>query len=1140
MSYADIINGMFESTNNYGKKALQLYKVELYGRIRCAVEHSNYLLDLNIRKGFPVIVDLLAIKCVGEDYFGPSGTEEIDPKTYKAYGSVVAICENPDLVGQFATIGNTRGGGVNLRFGDRRGSTAEKANSVNCLKFWKGDQGDWIIFPNDFIPFEDSAPSSVLKMAASQDSGTSDLIYEEDPGFRPPYGLANYTPILAPGAEVALPPVTPFNGTTEEPVVGTSSNNISRVIIQGAEYEGAPTPHNMDVSAPASGVSVKSVESEEDAPQPLVHRMDVAPRFEYETAFQGEIDRCKESRSEYLEEIEGRLTGIENPFWRRNAVIAGFNEAFVKRMYDSTPGMRLTRKSVVMDLAEKLSDKKTSKDEIVITLESKPSSLVDGSSSIALIEDKNYLFAAIVDTVAGTRLVSKGEIKDKDSDEKFDSKVVQHLLASPYDAAIVHGLGIEDADKLFFLLSPLDDGEWFNEEQFRETRDTLIVKSILEDEGSPSSLADQREVVTKGIQMSKKVSDAIRSTDTPFDGFNYGKVQCILEDGLRPVCRSGKMVDVVSRAGSEMVYEAPDYTKLGPWSGVKYTALKWLRGDKANFRPYSGFEVLETLDKRGIAVQVGSEIISSSYMEMEEFVYQKTYSLGQADSGVTADAIERAIKEYEEEKGFQLEDLQKEGIQLVTRRGGVLSGQAGSGKTTVSEVMVKALKYGLPQYEVKFAAPTGKAARRMKEVLGDLGEVRTLHSLFKLGIGTPDLFSEGGGSPKAAEENIVYILDEMAMCTTSLLYQVLKRISDSSMIFFLGDVKQLPPIGKGMPFRDMMNYMPAIELGVSKRAKEGSGINYNCDLINQKSYNSNFENLESRDDFKLIPADDAKIVETVLAGVKNNAKKMNPDDIQVATPYATPKKPWSSTNLNPALQDIFLEGAPALFTHAGERTFKLGARAIHVRKNLYGKKRYHWDSDNKVLQQALSHGVVNGELGYLIGLVKATDVEIVEDEEYDSRVQDEENVEMLPDDVEDRKLPKTWFVLFEVDDPDINQKVVVLYHAEDLGGGETEFTGRDLRGSDLSNLELAYALTVHKLQGSQAKMIIIPLGARDNANFVSRNMVYTAVSRAQETVVLVGSVGGSSSMLNASRRNTTVHGVRSVHSIMSGVKDMKG
>lgn len=1121
MTYVDVIDAIYQNGRN--RNRLQLNDVNVYGRISSRVEPTGYFAGLNRVRGEYVEVQIIAIECLTVDYFSYQDIMPIAPKTYMAQGTMLAVCEDNSMLGEFVVVRGRKG--VNVRFGERRGDSGQKAQSVNCLQFWKGST-EWMIYPNDITGI-DSAPEAIKDFVEAQTGGNQELSYPgAEPGFRLP-GAFKRDALVA----VSLYPISSRGETGSGGVVGASVAGLG-----GGVASGSPVALYAARAVPVE--AHYGSDDEDDVPKPLVNRERVEDIYEHTETFTEEVQRTEFSRSQFHSNL---IEKSETPeyLWRRNAIVMGFHDAFVSRMYDFVPGTRVSNRNVVEDLAEKLETKEEKKSDIVTTLEYDSRAFFEGEQLDCLL-DTNKLFAAVLDTVLGTRLVGNGTQRTKEGEEKFNSRLTDFILYSPYEAAVVYGMSVIDADKIYFLLSGLDAEGWFDYEKFTRARDVVIVKSVLEDESAPSSLVPQKDLYTKGVSVTNPVQTAISQSDRPFDGYSLGKVDRLLS-GVQRVMQEGTYDQLRVKVAESPVTNAPDFDSIGPWKGARYSELGWLRGGNRTMRVVNRANVEGYIDEQGIAVEVGNEIMSAKYMQMEDFVYRKTHEMGSTPSGVSDNHIAEAIAEYEAEKGFQLEDLQKQGVNIVKSRGGVLSGQAGSGKTTVSEVFVKALQKGLPDYKVMFAAPTGKAARRMKEVLGDLGEVRTLHSLFGIGIGGPEIFNTTGNyrHRPVSQENIVYILDEMAMCTTSLLYQVLTRVSPTSMVFYLGDVKQLPPIGKGMPFRDMMEYMPAVELGVSKRAKEGSGINLNCDKINQKSFSSDFEELEPADDFQLIPRADDDIVDTVLSGVRNNVTKMDPDSIQVATPYATAKKPWSSTNLNPKLQEIFLPDAKAIFTHGG-KTFREGARAIHVRRNLNSKKRYYYDADSGVLQQARARGVVNGEVGKLLGIVKASNVTLIDDQDYIDQEEEESNIEFIDDEFDEKNKSKGWYVLFEVDDPDINSKVVVLYKGIDRGAGATEFEGRDLRGQDLSNLELAYALTVHKLQGSQAKMVIIPLAQKDNARFVSRNMVYTAVSRAQETVVLVGSVSGPNSMLNASRRNTDVGKVRSVHSIMSGLKEIRG
>lgn len=544
---------------------------------------------------------------------------------------------------------------------------------------------------------------------------------------------------------------------------------------------------------------------------------------------------------------------------------------------------------------------------------------------------------------------------------------------------------------------------------------------------------------------------------------------------------------------------------------------------------------VERLEELGLATIIENEVISSVYLEMELYIYEKLKFMSESESGVTDEHIQAAVSSYEESKGFSLEPQQCAGVDLVKTRAGVLTGQAGSGKTTVSEVFVSAIKEEDPEAEIYFAAPTGKAARRMKEVLGGLGDVKTIHSLFRIGLGTSSPLGPSIESVAGSMMGVIYIFDEMAMCTTSLLYHALRCIEDTTCrVYFLGDVKQLPPIGKGTPFNELLKLIPSVELGVSKRAAEGSGINKNCDIINQHSSQASWIDNVSLPDFMLTPCKDNELVATVSSVVREEINRFGPDGVYVATPYSHKDVGWSSKRLNPVLQDIFLPQGKPLFT-SKNRVFYQGARVIHTTANIYGKLRYrHTVYDGiHTFTQVASAGIANGDVGVLVGIVDKDNSVF----EYDEKAM--ESLDLAGHKVfDDEDASGTKYVMVEFDDVDIDEKVIVLYPASTTSAGWSEEYGEVLRGKVLGYLDLAYALSVHKLQGSQSLSIVIPISSTDNTHFFNRNMLYTAVSRAQEKVTVIGSCLGPSSTMANARRSNSSSSVRSVLALLSGNADV--
>ena len=173
---------------------------------------------------------------------------------------------------------------------------------------------------------------------------------------------------------------------------------------------------------------------------------------------------------------------------------------------------------------------------------------------------------------------------------------------------------------------------------------------------------------------------------------------------------------------------------------------------------------------------------------------------------------------------------------------------------------------------------------------------------------------------------------------------------------------------------------------------------------------------------------------------------------------------------------------------------------------------------------------MNGELGKIIGIVPA---EICRIEEFSEKslkedplyqdIDEEELQNML--DVREKRKDKIrddtsffnssyYFVKVQVYDTDLKADVIILYPARVHDKQE----GLSLGGEDISNLELAYALTTHKMQGSQSKVVILPFGSDCNPEFINRNMINTMVTRSQEVVVMIGDIKGSDSSVNRGRK----------------------
>ena len=560
----------------------------------------------------------------------------------------------------------------------------------------------------------------------------------------------------------------------------------------------------------------------------------------------------------------------------------------------------------------------------------------------------------------------------------------------------------------------------------------------------------------------------------------------------------------------------------------------------------SASQVLRAVDnykKAGLGVVLDNYITSYNLLKKELFVFETMYELAKRQYDYSHELIDKYIAEYEAIVGFKLEERQRMAVHLVTNSGFIVAGSAGSGKTTVSNCIVYVLNKLEPELDIQFAAPTGKAAKRMQEVVHKV--VKTLHSKFKIGQSRVSVFAQEDEDSEYSD--VAYFFDEGAMITIDLLYSVLMKIDiTSSRVFLFGDFNQLPPIGKGLPFKNLLRFMPCVFLNVTKRAAEGSNITANSNYINEYSDTGNWHPLESGNDFFLLPCKSEHIQRYVYElcrfylGKSNEANELaicqaigglshlpqianlTPDDIQVVSPLSKPTYKWGTTALNTVLQPLFNP------TRAVEKTFLykvtqdspgskfiIGDRVIHVDKNMYSMQWYSSYKDGH-FQKIYGSGICNGEVGKVVGFYPSIDCHFYN--EVEKKPDDFEYGESLRDDstwYDDDK----WFIVVEYYDYISSRNFYILYRVE-VNNFVTSNEGTVFKGDDITKLNLFYAGTCHKLQGSQAKIIICPLDSVNYSGFITRQMLYTEATRGEKLVFMVGSVDNSpTSMLTRARKD---------------------
>ncbi len=422
--------------------------------------------------------------------------------------------------------------------------------------------------------------------------------------------------------------------------------------------------------------------------------------------------------------------------------------------------------------------------------------------------------------------------------------------------------------------------------------------------------------------------------------------------------------------------------------------------------------------------------------------------------------VDKLIEEFEAMRGFELEDMQKEAVKAVFDTNMlILTGSAGSGKTTTVECMIYVLqRYFANQEEMSFmlAAPTGKAAKRLTEITGF--EAMTLHRLLQFSYENKGFFYRQGNELPYD----LIVVDESSMLSVDLAHALFTAISPGTTVVMIGDTQQLPSVGAGNVLDDMIRseLIRTVKLNVIKRQADGSGIISNANrIINGEMP----ENINENKDFFIIEEDDKnRVIKRTLEALTRLMTGYNYtiDDVQVICPQKTSE--IGTYEMNKAIQELVNpaeEGKAEI--KRGNSIFRVGDKVIHLSNN-YETPHYQRDPSTGRYIAEESTGVFNGDIGRIIEISKL--YEGARDEE------DESSTAASPD----------KRVAVQYDD------FIIIYQV-----------------NELEEIDLAYSLTVHKMQGSQCEAAIILCHMR-NYIMLNRNLGYTAVTRAKKMACIIG------------------------------------
>ncbi|MCI9613646.1 MAG: ATP-dependent RecD-like DNA helicase [Dorea sp.] len=459
----------------------------------------------------------------------------------------------------------------------------------------------------------------------------------------------------------------------------------------------------------------------------------------------------------------------------------------------------------------------------------------------------------------------------------------------------------------------------------------------------------------------------------------------------------------------------------------------------------------------------GRRIYSSHYYYMEMNMARMLHDLD-VEYDQEESSLRTRLLGMEERSGLSLDEKQREAVLEAARHGiMVLTGGPGTGKTTTINAMIQFFESeGL---DICLAAPTGRAAKRMTEATGY--ESQTVHRLLEVN-GNPE--EEGISGFQRNEENPletdVIIIDEMSMVDLSLMSALLRAVIPGTRLILVGDCNQLPSVGPGSVLKDIIasECFAVVMLTKIFRQAGESDIVVNAHKIN-RGEEVILDN-KSRDFFFLKRQDPNVIISVVITLIRNKLPKYvdaNPYDIQVLTPMR--KGLLGVDRLNGILQEYLNPKEPkkAEKEHGG-RLFREGDKVMQIKNNYQLEwqilTRYGMAVDKGM-------GIFNGDMGIIRKINTYEEIVTVEYDEH--------------------RIVKYPYSL-------------------------------------LDELELAYAVTIHKSQGSEYPAVVIPL-LQGPRQLYHRNLLYTAVTRARRCVTLVGSDQVFHEMIqnvNEQRRNTSL------------------
>lgn len=467
-------------------------------------------------------------------------------------------------------------------------------------------------------------------------------------------------------------------------------------------------------------------------------------------------------------------------------------------------------------------------------------------------------------------------------------------------------------------------------------------------------------------------------------------------------------------------------------------------------------------DVRIDEIEKSRVIYKSKYYKAESNVARRLFALHSAAVRDVRYSVDSMIERSEAENGIRLSENQRTAVRTCVQNGVcVITGGPGTGKTTVINTIIDVFEGS--GFDVAIAAPTGRAAKRITETSGR--SAVTIHRLLEYHYSEDNDSMRFGKTNEDPLEHDVVIIDEMSMVDIMLMDALTAAVVTGTRLIMVGDADQLPSVNPGNVLRDIIDceIINTVRLTEIFRQAEESMIVVNAHRINRGEYP--YCNEKDKDFFLIRSNSDQAVLSTIIELCETRLPRFYDDcDSMRDIQVLTPTRKGivGTANLNKELQAVLNPRSPQKAEkELQSRIFRVGDKVMQIKNNY----QLEWTRTDDLSD---GQGVYNGDIGFVTGI-----------------------------------------------DTEIN-KLYVLF--DDVKLVEYDF-------NQAEELELAYAMTVHKSQGSEFPVIVMPM-TTFSSMLATRNLLYTGVTRGKKSVVLVGNAQAMQAMIDNNRITERYSGLK--------------